>query len=246
MVNILISGILRGGMYVLIALGLALVYGVMRIPNFAHGEYYLIGAYAAYFALVSFGWPPAVAILFAAVVGFVFGAVIEKLTFAPLRKRNTGDWVTNAFMIGAGIQLIIQNGAQYIFSANYFGVEKLWDGNVAVAGFNISYDRLIAFGIAMVTLGVFWLFLKKTKIGISILAVAEDETGAMLMGVDIKKIHTFTYALSCMLAALAGGALLSVTPAYPTMGTGRVVHGDFGGRGQSECCDCGRLYRRPD
>ena len=131
MVNILISGILRGGMYVLIALGLALVYGVMRIPNFAHGEYYLIGAYAAYFALVSFGWPPAVAILFAAVVGFVFGAVIEKLTFAPLRKRNTGDWVTNAFMIGAGIQLIIQNGAQYIFSANYFGVEKLWDGNVA-------------------------------------------------------------------------------------------------------------------
>lgn len=72
--------------------------------------------------------PPAVAILFAAVVGFVFGAVIEKLTFAPLRKRNTGDWVTNAFMIGAGIQLIIQNGAQYIFSANYFGVEKLWDG----------------------------------------------------------------------------------------------------------------------
>ncbi|MFR1805052.1 MAG: ABC transporter permease subunit, partial [Faecalispora jeddahensis] len=113
------------------------------IPNFAHGEYYLIGAYAAYFALVSFGWPPAVAILFAAVVGFVFGAVIEKLTFAPLRKRNTGDWVTNAFMIGAGIQLIIQNGAQYIFSANYFGVEKLWDGNVAVAGFNISYDRLL-------------------------------------------------------------------------------------------------------
>lgn len=219
MVNILISGILRGGMYVLIALGLALVYGVMRIPNFAHGEYYLIGAYATYFALASFGWPPAAAVLFAAIVGFVFGAVIEKLTFAPLRKRNTGDWVTNAFMIGAGIQLIIQNGAQYIFSANYFGVEKLWDGNLEIAGFNISYDRLIAFCIAMVTLGAFWLFLKKTKIGISILAVAEDETGAMLMGVDIKKIHTFTYALSCMLAALAGGALLSVTPAYPTMGT---------------------------
>lgn len=206
-------------MYVLIALGLALVYGVMRIPNFAHGEYYLIGAYATYFALASFGWPPAIAVLFAAAVGFILGGLIEKLTFAPLRKRNTGDWVTNAFMIGAGIQLIIQNGAQYIFSANYFGVEKLWDGNLEIAGFNVSYDRLIAFCIAMVTLGAFWLFLKKTRTGISILAVAEDETGAMLMGVDIKRIHTFTYALSCMLAALAGGALLSVTPAYPTMGT---------------------------
>lgn len=147
MVNVLISGILRGGMYVLIALGLALVYGVMKIPNFAHGEYYLFGAYAAYFALTAFGLPPFLAIIFAAIVGFVLGAIIEKLTFAPLRKRNTGDWVTNAFMIGAGIQLIIQNGAQYIFSANYFGVEKLWSGNVKIGGFNVSYDRLVAFAI---------------------------------------------------------------------------------------------------
>ena len=219
MVNILISGILRGGMYVLIALGLALVYGVMKIPNFAHGEYYLFGAYATYFALTSFGMSPVLAIIFAALVGFVLGAVIEKLTFSPLRKRNTGDWVTNAFMIGAGIQLIIQNGAQLLFTANYLGVEYLWEGGVQIGGINVSYDRLVAFCIAMATLVVFWLFLKKTKTGISILAVADDETGAMLMGVDIKKIHTLTYALSCMLAALAGGALLSVTPAYPTMGT---------------------------
>ena len=219
MVNILISGILRGGMYVLIALGLALVYGVMKIPNFAHGEYYLFGAYAAYFALTSFGMSPVLAIIFAALVGFVLGAIIEKLTFSPLRKRNTGDWVTNAFMIGAGIQLIIQSGGQLLFTANYLGVEYLWEGGVQIGGINVSYDRLVAFCIAMATLVVFWLFLKKTKTGISILAVADDETGAMLMGVDIKKIHTLTYALSCMLAALAGGALLSVTPAYPTMGT---------------------------
>lgn len=219
MVNILVSGILRGGMYVLIALGLALVYGVMGIPNFAHGEYYLFGAYAAYFALTSFSWSPVIAIIFAALIGFVLGALIEKLTFSPLRKRNVGDWVTNAFMIGAGIQLIIQNAVQYIFSANYYGVEKLWEGNVKVGDFYVSYDRLVAFGIAMATLAIFWLFLKKTKTGISILAVADDETGAMLMGVDIKKIHTLTYALGCMLAALAGGALISITPAYPTMGT---------------------------
>ena len=206
-------------MYVLIALGLALVYGVMKIPNFAHGEYYLFGAYATYFALTSFGMSPVLAIIFAALVGFVLGAVIEKLTFSPLRKRNTGDWVTNAFMIGAGIQLIIQNGAQLLFTANYLGVEYLWEGGVQIGSINVAYDRLVAFCIAMVTLVVFWLFLKKTRTGISILAVADDETGAMLMGVDIKKIHTLTYALSCMLAALAGGALLSVTPAYPTMGT---------------------------
>ena len=208
MINILISGILRGGMYVLIALGLALVYGVMGIPNFAHGDYYLIGAYAAYFALTLFGVSPVIAIIFAALIGFVFGAVIEKITFAPLRKRNTGDWVTNAFMIGAGIQLIIQNLAQYLFTANYFGVTQLWAGSLKLGSINISYDRLVAFAIAMCTLAVFWLFLKKTKTGISILAVADDEVGAMLMGVDIKRIHTLTYAMGCMLA-----------PEYPTMGT---------------------------
>ena len=219
MINILISGILRGGMYVLIALGLALVYGVMGIPNFAHGEYYLIGAYATYFALTLLGVSPIIAILLGAVAGFVIGAVIEKLTFSPLRKRNTGDWVTNAFMIGAGIQLIIQNGAQYLFSAYYYGVTQLFPGSLAVAGINISNDRIIAFIIAVLALAGFWLFLKKTKTGISILAVADDEVGAMLMGVDIKKIHTLTYALSSMLAALAGGALISMTPAYPLMGT---------------------------
>ena len=219
MINILISGILRGGMYVLIALGLALVYGVMGIPNFAHGEYYLIGAYATYFALTLLGVSPIIAILLGAVAGFVIGAVIEKLTFSPLRKRNTGDWVTNAFMIGAGIQLIIQNGAQYLFTANYYGVTQLFPGSLAVAGINISNDRIIAFIIAVLALAGFWLFLKKTKTGISILAVADDEVGAMLMGVDIKKIHTLTYALSSMLVALAGGALISMTPAYPLMGT---------------------------
>ena len=219
MIYILISGILRGGMYVLIALGLALVYGVMGIPNFAHGEYYLIGAYATYFALTLLGVSPIIAILLGAVAGFVIGAVIEKLTFSPLRKRNTGDWVTNAFMIGAGIQLIIQNGAQYLFTANYYGVTQLFPGSLAVAGINISNDRIIAFIIAVLALAGFWLFLKKTKTGISILAVADDEVGAMLMGVDIKKIHTLTYALSSMLAALAGGALISMTPAYPLMGT---------------------------
>ena len=219
MINILISGVLRGGMYMLIALGLALVYGVMGIPNFAHGEYYLFGAYATYFAVTYLHLSPIIAIFLGALFGFVMGCLIEKVTFSPLRKRNTGDWVMNAFMIGAGIQLIIQNGVQYLFTANYYGVQQLFPGGVKIGGINVSYDRFVAFGIAIVALAGFWTFLKKTKTGISILAVADDEVGALLMGVDIKKIYTLTYGLSSMLAALAGGALISMTPAYPLMGT---------------------------
>ncbi len=219
MINILISGVLRGGMYMLIALGLALVYGVMGIPNFAHGEYYLFGAYATYFLYTNLGLSPILAILGGAVFGFIMGCIIEKLTFSPLRKRNTGDWVMNAFMIGAGIQLIIQNGVQYLFTANYYGVQQLFPGGIKVGSIMVSYDRIVAFVIAIVALAGFWAFLKRTKTGISILAVADDEVGAMLMGVDIKKIYTLTYGLSAMLAALAGGALISMTPAYPLMGT---------------------------
>ncbi len=203
----------------LIALGLALVYGVMGIPNFAHGEYYLFGAYATYFLYTNLGLSPILAILGGAVFGFIMGCIIEKLTFSPLRKRNTGDWVMNAFMIGAGIQLIIQNGVQYLFTANYYGVQQLFPGGIKVGSIMVSYDRIVAFVIAIVALAGFWAFLKRTKTGISILAVADDEVGAMLMGVDIKKIYTLTYGLSAMLAALAGGALISMTPAYPLMGT---------------------------
>jgi branched-chain amino acid transport system permease protein len=206
-------------MYMLIALGLALVYGVMGIPNFAHGEYYLFGAYATYFLYTNLGLSPILAILGGAVFGFIMGCIIEKLTFSPLRKRNTGDWVMNAFMIGAGIQLIIQNGVQYLFTANYYGVQQLFPGGIKVGSIMVSYDRIVAFVIAIVALAGFWAFLKRTKTGISILAVADDEVGAMLMGVDIKKIYTLTYGLSAMLAALAGGALISMTPAYPLMGT---------------------------
>ena len=123
MINILISGVLRGGMYMLIALGLALVYGVMGIPNFAHGEYYLFGAYATYFAVTYLHLSPIIAIFLGALFGFVMGCLIEKVTFSPLRKRNTGDWVMNAFMIGAGIQLIIQNGVQYMLPVTISNVD---------------------------------------------------------------------------------------------------------------------------
>jgi len=218
MVDVLIGGILRGGMYVLIALGLSLVWGVMKIPNFAHGEFYLIGAYACYFGLVTFGMPPVVALLFAALVGLILGAIIEKLTFCQLRKRSKGDWVTNAFLVAAGISFIIQNLTQYLFTANYFGVEKLWGGNFKIGGMMVSTDRLVAFCIAMISLLIFWLFLKKTRTGNAILAVSEHETGAMLMGVKINMVHTLTFSLSSMLCAIAGAALLSITPAYPTMG----------------------------
>ncbi|UWP58459.1 branched-chain amino acid ABC transporter permease [Ruminococcus gauvreauii] len=218
MIELFISAFLKGGMYILIAMGLSLVYGVMKIPNFAHGEFYLIGAYCSYIGLSMLKLPGVVVIALAAVMGFVFGAIIERLTFNPLRKRSKSDWSLNTFLVTAGISFVIQNVAQMIFTAEFWGVEKIWQGSLNIAGINIPTDRVISFVIAIAVVIIFWAFLKKTRTGNAITAVSENEEGAMLMGVQINSIHTLTFALSSMLAAIAGAALISITPAYPTMG----------------------------
>ena len=218
MIDLIISAVLKGGMYILISMGLSLVYGVMKIPNFAHGEFYLIGAYCAYVGLSMLGLPGIVVLVLAAVMGFVFGAIIERLTFNPLRKRSKSDWSLNTFLVTAGISFVIQNVAQMIFGAEFLGVEKIWAGSLNIAGINIPMDRMIAFVVAIAVVIFFWAFLKKTRTGNAITAVSENEEGAMLMGVQINSIHTLTFALSSMLAAIAGAALISITPASPSMG----------------------------
>lgn len=218
MLELLVVSILRGGIYILMAMGLTLVFGVMKIPNFAHGEFYMLGAYFAFIASAIFGLNPILCIIFAMLGGFLVGAIIEKVTFYPLRKRSGGDWLLNSFLVTAGISFIIQNSALAIAGPDFKGVTSFWSGSLNFAGMSISADRVISFLIAIGVVGIFWLFLKKTKTGNAILAVSENETGAMLMGIELNKIHTLTFALSCMLAAIAGAALLSITPAYPTMG----------------------------
>jgi len=214
----MIGGLMRGGMYVLMAMGLSLVFGVMKIPNFAHGEFYMIGAYLSYFSSVVWGLPPLIGFAVAALGGFLIGAVISKLVFEPLYIRSKKDWILNSFLVTAGLSFILQNSAQALLGVDYKGVINLFEGSLAFAGLNISMDRIIGFITALVVMGVFWLFIKKTKTGNAITAVSEHETGAMLVGINIKAIHLLTFSLSCMLAAIAGAALISIIPAYPTMG----------------------------
>ena len=216
--NIMITGILRGGMYALMAVGLSLVFGVMNIPNFAHGEFYMLGAYFAFFAF-SVVQNPVAAIVIAAVLAFAAGGIIEKIFFYPLRKRNRGQWVMNTFLVTLGVSIIIKNSAQLIWGTTYKGITQYWEGGVNFFSIiNISYDRLAGFCIAVAVITLFWIFLSQTKLGRAIRAVSQDEVGAGMVGINLDGIHTFTFALSCMLAAMAGGILLSVTPAYPLMG----------------------------
>jgi len=216
--NLLITSLVRGGLFALMAVGLSLVFGVMNIPHFAHGEFYMLGAYAAFFAYRKWGLYPLLVILIAGLIDFAVGAAVEKSVFYPLRRRSREGWIMNSFLLTVGLSFVLQNGVQAIWGAEYRGVTSYWKGALQIGSLGISVDRAVAFLIAIVSIVVFWFFLQRTRTGRAIRAVAQDETGAKLMGINIDNVQTLTFALSSMLAGIAGASLLSINPAYPTVG----------------------------
>lgn len=218
--DVLATAILRGGIYALMAVGLSLVFGVMNIANFAHGEFYMMGAYFSYFAYSVFGLGPITSILVAGILAFFLGAIIERGFFHPLRKRSKKNWLMNTFLLTLGISIIMQNTVRMVWGPKYRGVTQFWSGRISLfTSMEVATDRVVGFIIAMTAITLLWYFLNHTRTGRAIRAVSQDETGASLMGVDLNRIHTLTFSLSCMLAAIAGACLLSINPAFPTMGT---------------------------
>ncbi len=217
--DIIVTAILRGGLYALMAVGLSLVFGVMNIANFSHGEFYMIGSYFAFFGITEFKFGPLPSIIFAGLAAFAIGMIVERGVFNPLRQKSKKGWLMNTFLLTLGVSIIMQNGVRMIWGSRYRGVTQFWPGRTKIfTSMEIANDRLVAFIIAMITITLLWYFLTYTRTGRAIRAVSQDETGASLMGIDLNWIHTLTFALSCMLAAIAGASLLSINPAFPTMG----------------------------
>jgi len=228
----LANTIISGGMWALMAVGLALVFGVMNIPHFAHGESFMVGGYVAYFVFTPISnylkdnpspflsaIAPFAGMIVAALVGFVLGAIIEKLVFYPLRTRSRKGWIMNAFLLTVGISFILTNGSLLVLGASFRGVPRYWDvPPIQFLGMRLAVDRVVAFVIALIAIVVFWLFLQKTRTGRAIRAVSQDETGAEMVGINLNGIQTLTFALATALAALAGATLLFMFQAYPTVG----------------------------
>lgn len=229
---VLVNAIVTGGMWALLSVGLSLVFGVMNIPNFAHGEFFMVGTLTAYLIYnpirlylkdnpsTFLGVVAPFAGIFAAlVIGLVLGVVVEKLVFLQLRKRTKEQWVMNAFLLTVGLSVVIVNGVQLIWGADFKGIPNYWNLDpIQFMGVKISIDRVVAFALAAVTIAIFWFFLQRTRTGRAIRAVAQDETGALLVGIDMNNIQLLTLALSSGLAAMAGASLLFMFPSYPTVG----------------------------
>ena len=229
---ILVNTIVTGGMWALMAMGLALVFGVMNIAHFAVGEIFMTGSLAAYFTITPLmkylakhpssmltAINPLLAIFAATLAGCLVGVVTELIVFRPLRQRSREQWVMNTFLLTLGLSVIMMNGHQLVFGTEFKGIVSYYDfPAISILDTYVSFDRAFVFTFGIFIMLLFWAFMKFTKTGQAIRAVSQDESGALMVGIDLNKIQMLTMALSCGLAALAGACLLFMFPSYPAVG----------------------------
>ena len=211
--NNLINGISLGSIYAVIALGYTLVYGIAKMLNFAHGDVIMVGGYVIFYSMTSFSINPYLSVLIAVIVCTVLGIVIEKVAYKPLRQATS----LSVLITAIGVSYFLQNSALLLFGekpVNFTSVVNvpsisLFDGQVVITG-----EAIVAIVVSILIVIGLSLFINKTKSGRAMLAVSEDKDAAQLMGININRTISLTFAIGSGLAAIAGALLCS---AYPTL-----------------------------
>ncbi len=217
MYAVLSAGLLQGSIYALISIGLTLMFGVLRIINFAHGDFMTVAMYATFILFSRAHLDPLLSLL-VIVPAFVLGGAVVYRGLFQRTFRSEEPLLAQVF-VTVGLSIFLQNGALLLMGADYFSVRPDWATAIAVVGpVRVEAAKLVAVG-AMVAMGVGlrW-FLFHTAAGRYIRAVAENPTGAVLMGIDVQRVYTWTFGIACGLVAIAGNLLASTYLVYPTVG----------------------------
>lgn len=194
----LINGLSLGGIYAMIALGYTMVYGIAKMLNFAHGDIIMVGGYVIYVFMTFHN--PLLAIAMAVVCCVILGIVIEKVAYKPLRGASPLAVLITAI----GVSYLLQSLAQIIFGTANKMVTVYEFGSIKLWGISIQVSALVTLAVAVVVMAVLTLFIKCSRIGRAMVAVSEDKGAAQLMGINVNKIITITFAIGSALAALAG------------------------------------------
>jgi len=211
--QVVVSGILSGGLYAMVALGLALIFGVMRVINIAHGPLLMLGAYATFFLHSQLGMNPFLTVPLSMAALFVVGMVLQR----SLVFRVVDAPELSSLLLTFGISIALVNLAQLAFTSDLRAVEYI-TGSWLVGGLALSKSRVIAFVFAAGVTALAFVFLQRTRLGKAIRATSQSREVAMVCGVDVGRIHMITFGLASALAA-AGGSLLAVIVAIqPEMG----------------------------
>ena len=202
------TGISIGGIYALIAIGYTMVYGILRLINFAHGDIFMMAAYFMIFAMVDFMIPWYLSIVVVVIATVILGVVIEKVAYKPLRSAPRMSIMISAI----GVSYLLQNTATYLFSAlpkSYPSIDVL-NKRITIGDVSTSLVTFITPIITIIAVILLLMLIKHTKVGMAMRAVSKDFETAQLMGIKINDIISITFVIGCFLAAL--GSILYFTP----------------------------------
>ncbi len=213
----LLSGILVGGVLGLVSMGLSLVFGVVRIINFAHGELVMLGMYGTFLLYTGMAFPPPFSMLIVAPLMFVFGMLLYRGLFEPVVTGSTE--LLPQLSLTVGISFALQTIAQWVFSPTQRSIQMSW----ATTYYNlgevfINQAQLIAFFVSLVVSLLLWLFLARTDLGRAMRAIVDDREVAQMMGINSRRIYAIAVGTSAALAAVGGNILMTYYPTFPHVG----------------------------
>ncbi len=217
MEQIIANGLYLGAQYALIALGLTLIFALMNVLNFAHGQMYVLGGFVTYTIYAQLGMPFVAGLLASAVTLAVVGAIVEKFLFRPVIKRSLREEST--MLLAAGIAFFLDAVILLAFGEKQRGVPKIihgvlnWDFRIIM-----PYDRILIGALAIAVIATFILYMQYSKTGRAMRALAQDRVAAQLMGVDVNRYSMIGFALGAMLAGIVGGLLVTITGVNLGMG----------------------------
>ena len=217
MEQVLVNGLYLGAQYALIALGLTLIFALMNVLNFAHGQLYVLGGFVTYTIYGQLGLPYVAALLATAISLALVGALIEKYLFRPVIRRSLREEST--MLLAAGIAFLLDAVILLLFGEKQRGVPKIVDG-VLNWDFRIimPYDRILIFFLAVVCIAAFISYMQFSRTGRALRALAQDRVAAELMGVDVDRYSMIGFAIGAMLAGIVGGLLVTITGVNLGMG----------------------------
>jgi branched-chain amino acid transport system permease protein len=210
----LLNGLTVGSVYSLVALGLTLVYGILHIPNFAHGALYMMGGYVTLTMMTKAGLPYWLAIVISMIVIGLLGVLMERLVFYPLRDAQP----LHDKIAAIGILLFLEAFAQFVWGADYQTMPTPYGKVVNLFGLTLTMQRLLIIVSTIVIMILLYFFLKKTFIGATIIAMSQNREGANLVGINTNKVAMMTFMISGSLAALAASLASPINLVFPGMG----------------------------
>jgi Branched-chain amino acid ABC-type transport system, permease components len=215
LLQLIVNGLLLGGIYALISIGLTLIFGVVRVINFAHGEFLMLSMYITYFSYTFLGLNPYVSLLVGVPLMFFAGMAIDQIIIRPLRDAPSYMQV----FATVGLSIVLLNLALFLFTGDYQSIHMAFaEKTFRLGSLYLSYAKLVIFFSAiLVSVGLF-LLLKYTNIGKQIRAIAQDRMAAKLMGINLNRIYMLTFGIGTALVGIAGGLILPVYYVFPSVG----------------------------